>query len=112
MKRPRRSPKVRSQIRAVLRHTQREFGHWKYRQYQDLIREALDALAKNPEAGRSRSDIAPDAWDYHIKKEGRRARHLFLYFIADDGVAEIVAFVYDAMDLPETMAERPLNFTC
>jgi plasmid stabilization system protein ParE len=55
------------------------------------------ALAADPQAGKRRSDIHPDAWTYHIAQRGKKARHLFVYRIRKD--VEIARFLHDAMDL-------------
>ena len=70
-------------IEHALVYTLRTYGRRKYDEYSALIREALEALATAPEAGRNRPDINPDAWTVHIAKPGRAARHLLLYRIVN-----------------------------
>ena len=95
------------QIADTLRFTYERFGPSKAREYMKLLDEAQQALASEPRSGRSRSDIHEEAWTYHIGQPGRRARHLFLYRILDEGeVVEIVALLHDAMDLPRRWPGR------
>ena len=98
---PRVSRLADAQISEALIRTFETYGEHKYREYQDLIELALETLADQPRINRLRPEIRPEARVHHIKQPGRRARHLFLYYVADDGVANIVAFIYDGMDLPE-----------
>ncbi len=46
-------------------------------------------------------------------RRGQRARHFFLYRVADDGVVEVARFLYDGMDLaqhlPPDYEARPLE---
>lgn len=94
-------PAVRAQIADVLAFTELRFGARKAGQYVQLIEEALDILAADAERGRSRPEIAPDAWSLHL---GPRTRHMFLYRIAGDRVL-VHLFSYDSMDLPTKWAE-------
>jgi toxin ParE1/3/4 len=90
-------------IELVLTWTLREFGPRKHDEYEDLIRQAILTLAADPEAGRRRSELHPDARTLHIAKPGKRARHFFLYRISADGsgtrIIEIARLLHDAMDL-------------
>jgi toxin ParE1/3/4 len=99
-------PAVEEDVEHVLLYTAKTFGMRKYVEYAALIEEALEALADNPEAGRKRPDIHPEAWTLHIAKPGRRARHLLLYRVAQDGTAVIHGLFYDAMDLPQQWRQR------
>jgi plasmid stabilization system protein ParE len=95
------APRVDSQIDKALRKTLQDFGPLKLEDYRQRIEAALQVLATEAEAGRNLTDIAPDAWYYHLDPRGTRtpkARHAFLYRISDARV-EVVAFCYDGMDL-------------
>jgi plasmid stabilization system protein ParE len=90
---------IRQDIRDAVAFTMRRYGPVKAKDYAALIREALHAIAANPQSGRRRPDLHPDAWIYPIKKPGRDARHLFLYEIVA-GQAQLYGLLYDGMDLP------------
>jgi plasmid stabilization system protein ParE len=93
---------ARAQIRDVLAYTLDAFGAPKAREYARLVRLALQRLAENPQAGKARPEIHPDAWTYHIGKPGKRARHMFLYRVRER--VQVARFLYDAMDL---LQQRP-----
>ena len=98
-------PIVRQDIRDAVAYTLRRYGALKAKDYAALVREALHALAADPQSGRHRPDVHPDAWIYPIKKPGRDARHLFLYEIIEDR-AQIYGLLYDGMDLPQHWQAR------
>jgi plasmid stabilization system protein ParE len=91
-------PIVRQDIGDAVAFTMRRYGPVKAKDYAALIREALHAIAADPQSGRRSPDLHPDAWIYPIKKPGRDARHLFLYEIVA-GQAQIYGLLYDGMDL-------------
>lgn len=97
---------VEQDIEGALLYTAREFGTRKYADYAALIEEALEVLAEEPTRGRRRPEIHRSAWTYAIAKPGRRARHVFLYRLADDGSAVIYGLLYDGMNLPEHWRSR------
>lgn len=82
------------------------FGAAKCDDYAALIEEALGTLAVNPEAGRARPEIDPEARVVHIGQPGRKARHVLLYRIVDPDLVEILAVAHDAMDLPRRWRSR------
>jgi len=98
-------PAAEADIEEALTETLSRYGFTKYEDYALLIKEALEALAADPRAGRRREYVHPEAWAYHIAKRGRRARHVFIYEIIDD-VACIYGLFYDGMDLPEHWQHR------
>jgi plasmid stabilization system protein ParE len=88
-------------IRQVLAFTVTRFGTHQRAEYAALIADAVHALEEGPEHGKQRPDIASGVWTLHISQPGRRARHLFVYRIAEAGkVVEVLALLYDGMDLP------------
>jgi plasmid stabilization system protein ParE len=97
---------VESDIEDAPRFTLLRFGVEKYHDYTALIEEAFAALAENPNAGRARADIDPDAWIYHIAKPGRNARHVLLYRIVHPELVEVFALAHDAMNLPRRWRSR------
>jgi toxin ParE1/3/4 len=93
-------------IEDALRYTLGTYGVHKYEEYVVLIEEAFETLAADPEAGRARPDIGPEARTYRIARRGRRARHVVLYRIVGADVVEVLALAYDAMDLPRHWRSR------
>jgi toxin ParE1/3/4 len=93
-------------IEDALRYTLGTYGVHKYEEYVALIEEAFEKLAANPEAGRTRPDIDPEAYTYRIARRGRRARHVILYRIVSPDLVEVLALAYDAMDLPRHWRSR------
>ena len=96
-------PAVRDDIEDALHFTLRKFGERKYHAYRDLIRAAIEDIAANPDTPRARHrpEIHPKARTFHIGRRDQRARHFFLYRVADDGVVEFARFLYDGMDLAQ-----------
>jgi plasmid stabilization system protein ParE len=100
-------PGAEADIEHALTVTLQKFGTAKYREYAGLIEESLEDLAENPRCGKARSDIHVDAWALHIGRPGRRARHLFLYRILEEGqLVEVLGLPYDSMDLPRQWPRR------
>ena len=93
-------------IEDVLRWTLREFGERKYEEYRGLIREAIETVARNPDAARRRPELHEAARTFHIGKQGRRARHFLLLRVAPDGIVEIARLLYDGMDLSSHLPEE------
>lgn len=99
------STQARRDIEEVLAWTSREFGATQYDEYRSLIREAIEEIARNPEAARRRPELHESARTFHIGRRGRRARHFFLLRVANDGVVEIARLLYDGMDLASHLPE-------
>jgi plasmid stabilization system protein ParE len=99
------APLAERDIDEARQFTRERFGERKDEEYRDLLLLALRTLEENPRSGRSRPEIFPYAWTYHIGRPGRRARHLFLYRIGDDDTVHIARFLYDGMDLPNHVPE-------
>lgn len=85
-------------IADVLRYTKARWGPAKAREYRDLIKDALNAIAADPQRGRARSDVRPGILGFHIKQSGRNARHILFYRIGHTGVVEVIRFLHDSMD--------------
>ena len=94
-------PAVQTDIEEALSFTFRRFGERKYEEYRDLIHGAIEEIAADPDHPRAkrRPEFHKSARTFHIGRPGQRARHFFLYRIADDGVVEFARFLYDGMDL-------------
>ena len=97
-------PDAETQMEDALAHTLERFGEAKYLEYLELIQSAVRTVEQEPQAGRKREDIHPEAWTYHIARTGQRARHLLLYRVRGDRV-EVGRFLYDGMDLPQHWPE-------
>ncbi len=95
------SAAARHDIEEALQNTLDRFGRSKHDEYRDLIRLALVDIAQDPQAlpAKHRGELHPDALVFHLGRAGRRARHLFVYRIADDGVVEVGRLLYDGMDV-------------
>jgi len=101
------STPARTDIKAALQNTLARFGPSKHDEYQNLIREALADIAKAPEEtpAKRRDELHDDALVFHIGRPGRRARHLFVYRIADDGIVEVARLLYDGMDIVQHLPD-------
>ena len=53
------APRARRDIAGVLQYTQEKWGPSKAREYRDLIREALEVIAEEPERGKVRAATRP-----------------------------------------------------
>lgn len=95
------SKDARKDIKSALSWTLEQFGEIKYHDYRALVEEALEEIAFDPFGARirHRPDIHKDARTLHIGRAGRKARHLFLFRIAAEGIVEIDRLLYDGMDL-------------
>jgi plasmid stabilization system protein ParE len=101
------SPEALADIRGVLTFTRDRYGAVKAQEYRNLIRDARRTLSQNPRLGTARPDIAPEARIFPIAQTGRPARHMFVYELLESGqVVHVVAFLYDAMDLPRQFEGR------
>lgn len=96
-----RSPRAKQDIVEVLLFTKERWGAAQARAYRDLIRDALRAIAADPESGTQRFTVRPDIWGYHIKRPGQNARHILFYRIAPSGAVEIVRMLHDSMDFDQ-----------
>jgi len=91
------SPRARRDITDVLSYTSDRWGKAQAREYRDLIRDALSAIAADPGCGKIRG-TRPGILSYHIKQRGRHARHIVFYRISRTGSVEVVRFLHDSMD--------------
>lgn len=85
-------------IEDVKRHTEQRFGPLKRIEYEELIGEALRAIAADPSCGKLRSAARPDALGHHIARRGRGARHLLFYRVRSNGIVEVMRLLHDSMD--------------
>ena len=94
-------------ISKALKKTLVDFGERKHDEYGDLIEEALAKLIDNPEQypSKSRPELYPNARTLHIAQKGRKARHLFVYRVKDNGDVDIARFLYDGMDIKRHLVE-------
>lgn len=98
-----RSPRAKQDITDVLLYTKARWGKGQARKYRDLIREALKAIAADPDCGTQRFTVRSDVWGYHIKQPGRPARHIVFYRIARSCTVEIIRFLHDSMDFDRNL---------
>jgi toxin ParE1/3/4 len=82
----------------VLLFTKERWGAAQARVYRDLIRDALRAIAANPEIGTQRFTVRSDIRGYHIRRPGQNARHILFYRISPRGAVEIIRMLHDSMD--------------
>jgi plasmid stabilization system protein ParE len=75
---------VREDIRETLVYTRQMHGE-------------KQRLRTMPAIGRPARELHPDAWAFHIAREGRGARHQFIYRIKVE--VEVARFVSDAADI-------------
>jgi toxin ParE1/3/4 len=93
-----RSSRAKRDIADVLRYTKERWGEPKAREYRDLIKEALNTIAADPQRGIVRSGVRPGILGYHIQRPGRNARHILFYRVNRSGVVELIRFLHDSMD--------------
>jgi len=101
-----RSPRARADIVDVLKYTRDRWGKDQAREYRNLIREALSAIAAEPQRGRVRG-TRPGILSYHIKQPGRNARHIVFYRVSGAGALELVRVLHDSMDFDEHLQDAP-----
>jgi toxin ParE1/3/4 len=95
------STKAVRDISEVLDFTVQQFGEKQRGIYQQIVRDALEELAADPENPRSkrRPEIHPDARTMHLARRGKRARHLFLYRIKNSRFVDIARLLHDSMEI-------------
>jgi toxin ParE1/3/4 len=93
-----RAPAAKQDILDVIKYTKDRWGAAQAREYAALIEDALIAIASDPERGKSRADLRPGMFAFHISQRGRSARHILFYRVNAKGTVEIVRFLHDAMD--------------
>ena len=93
-----RSSRAKADITGVLRYTKERWGEAKAREYRELIRDALNAIADDPTSGKLRVEARPGVLSYHIKQPAKNARHVIFYRVASDGVIELIRVLHDSMD--------------
>jgi toxin ParE1/3/4 len=96
-----RSPRAKRDIIGVLEYTKKRWGKAQAREYGELIKEALVAIADDPQSGKSRDDVRPGILAHHISQRGRAARHIIFYRIGTTGTVEVVRLLHDAMDVEQ-----------
>ena len=92
------SSRAERDIAEVLTYTRRRWGALKAREYGKLTKEAIAAIASDPQSGKSYDDDRPGVLGYHIAQRGRPARHILFYWIVRAGTVQVIRFLHDAMD--------------
>ena len=95
-------------IQRVLLYTLEQFGPRKHEQYKGLVREAVADIRHDPRRppARAHPEIGAHVFTFHIARRGKRARHYFLYRVANESVVEVGRFLHDAMELRRHVPER------
>src|SRR5262249_1238266 len=91
-----RSPQASRDIIEVLAYTKERWGIAQAREYRQLLKEAIEGIARDPGRGKPRDDVRPGIRAFHIAQRGRPARHIVFYRLGT-GTVEIVRFLHDAM---------------
>jgi toxin ParE1/3/4 len=92
-----RSARASRDIVEVLAYTKERWGIIQAREYRKLVKDAIEAIAKDPGRGKPRDDVRPGIRAFHIAQRGRPGRHILFYRLGSSTV-EIVRFLHDAMD--------------
>ncbi len=92
-----RSAQANRDIIEVLAYTKQRWGIIQAREYRQLLREAIEAIANDPSCGKPRDNLRPGIRGFHIAQRGRPAQHILFYRLGSSTV-EIVRFLHDAMD--------------
>ncbi|HEX7604480.1 MAG TPA: type II toxin-antitoxin system RelE/ParE family toxin, partial [Polyangiaceae bacterium] len=92
------SPRAKRDLVEVLEYTKARWGKDQAREYAKLIKEALVAIANDPQRGSPRDDVRPGILAFHIGQRGRPARHILFYRLGATGTVELVRLLHDAMD--------------
>ena len=103
-------------IRDILRHTQRRFGPVQRRSYAVLIERAANMIGDQPErpGSRGRDELGPGVRSFHVELAGQRrgaAAHVLYYVVSkledrSDSVI-ILRLLYDRMDPTRHIDEAP-----
>ena len=91
---------ARLEIQKALAWTENNFGKKQHSAYKKLIRSGLIHLAKFPlkAPSRPREDIGPGIFVLHIERNGKKARHFFVFRIVDKKTVYIARFLHDSMN--------------
>ena len=92
-------------ILVVLSHALQEWGPTKYWEYRHLIEETYGDILADPSCGRVNVPARPGVQGRHIRKPGRRARHIVFYKARNNGDIEVVRFLHDAMDFERHLSK-------
>ena len=81
--------------------TLEQFGPKQHKRYQQIIGNALAEIAADPEDihAKRRPEIHPQARTMHLARQGRPARHFFLYRVVNDQFVDIGRLLHDSMEI-------------
>ncbi len=99
------TPQADEDILVVLKHTLQEWGPIKYWEYRHLIGETCSDILADPSCGRVKVPARSGVQGRHIRKPGRRLRHIVSYKARNNGDIEVVRFLHDAMDLERHLSK-------
>lgn len=88
----RKGPLVNSDMRAIGRYTQKQWGSAQRRTYLTQLVERYIDLAEHPHSGKACDYIRAGYRKYP------QGKHVIFYRVADDGVIEIVRVLHERMD--------------
>jgi toxin ParE1/3/4 len=88
----------------IVRWTLAYFGEDQARVYGETLSDALQALTSGPSVAgaRQRDDIAKGLLTLHVRRQGRKGRHIILFRVGPDQdheAIEVLRILHDAMDL-------------
>jgi toxin ParE1/3/4 len=94
---------------AIPNWTAEQFERRQASVYRQTLITALSALSDDPLVpdNHPRDDIQPGLCSLHVARRGRRARHLILYRISDQGTLDILRILHDSMDVGRHVPEDP-----
>src|SRR3954462_8524682 len=101
-----RSPLARADIVDVLKYTRERGGKEQAREYRNLIREALSAIAAEPQLGKVRGS-RPGILSHHIEQPGRNARYILFYGVPRAGALELVGCLHDSRAFDQHLQAPP-----
>ena len=93
------TPQARSDLKNILKYTQKTWGTEQRVRYKKLLDDALTKIAANPALGKPRQELRLGYYSYHV------GRHYIFYRVLDDGV-EVVRVLHDSMDVGQHLPEQ------
>ncbi|HAG81196.1 MAG TPA: plasmid stabilization protein ParE [Cyanobacteria bacterium UBA12227] len=96
------TPQARSDLKNILKYTQKTWGSEQRERYKKLLNDAFTKIAANPARGFPREELRPGYYSYHV---GSHGRHYIFYRVLDDTV-EVVRILHDSMDIRQHFPEQ------
>ncbi|MFC4255930.1 type II toxin-antitoxin system RelE/ParE family toxin [Altererythrobacter xixiisoli] len=92
------TPRATADLRNIGRYTLQRWGRDQRNSYLRALDARFSLLAKQPELGRRRDDVAPDYCSY------RYEAHIIFYLIRDGGI-DVIGVLHQAMDVPRHLGQ-------